>query len=69
MWSAKKHKGFVSDKSQDEDYYVLTVAALARELEFRHITECEAVLAVGPAGSSGSVRRRRPSASTSCGMS
>ena len=43
----EEHKGFVSDKSQDEDYYILTVAALARELEFRHITECEAVLAVG----------------------
>ena len=43
----EEHKGFVSDKSQDEDYYVLTVAALAKELEFRHITECEAVLAVG----------------------
>ena len=41
------HKGFISDKSQDEDYYILTVAALAKELEFRHITECEAVLAVG----------------------
>lgn len=43
----EEHKGFVSDKSQDEDYYILTVAALAKELEFRHITECEAVLAVG----------------------
>lgn len=43
----ENHKGFVSDKSQDEDYYILTVAALAEELEFRHITECEAVLAVG----------------------
>ena len=41
------HKGFVSDKSQDDDYYILTVAALAKELEFRHITECEVVLAVG----------------------
>ena len=43
----EEHKGFVSDKSQDEDYYILTVAALAKELEFRHIAECEAVLAVG----------------------
>ena len=43
----EEHKGFVSDKSQDEDYYILTVAALAKELEFRGITECEAVLAVG----------------------
>jgi plasmid segregation protein ParM len=41
------HKSFVSDKSQDEDYYILTVAALAKELEFRHITDCEIVLAVG----------------------
>ena len=43
----EEHKSFVSDKSQDEDYYILTVAALARELEFRHMTECDAVLAVG----------------------
>jgi plasmid segregation protein ParM len=41
------HKSFVSDKSQDEDYYILTIAALAKELEFRHITDCEVVLAVG----------------------
>ena len=41
------HKTFVSDKSQDEDYYILTIAALAKELEFRHITDCEVVLAVG----------------------
>ena len=41
------HKGFVSDKSQDDDYYILTIAALAKELEFRHITESEVVLAVG----------------------
>ena len=43
----EEHKVFVSDKSQDEDYYILTVAALAKELEFRHITDCEVVLAVG----------------------
>ena len=41
------HKGFVNDKSRDNDYYILTVAALAKELEFRHITESEVVLAVG----------------------
>lgn len=42
-----EHKGFVNDKTGDEDYYILTVAALAKELEFRRMTECEVVLAVG----------------------
>lgn len=29
----EEHKGFCAEKTQDEDYYVLTLAAIARELE------------------------------------
>lgn len=33
------HKGFVSDKQQDEDNYILTLAAVAKELEARGMKE------------------------------
>ena len=58
----EEHKGFVSDKSQDEDYYILTVAALAKELEFRHIGTSRNVRPCWRWGclSSGSARRKRP---------
>ena len=33
------HKEFVTDKIKDEDYYVLTLVAIAKELQAENITE------------------------------
>lgn len=41
------HKGFVADKNSDDDNYILTMAALAKELERRGLTEADVHLAVG----------------------
>ena len=41
------HKGFVADKSVDEDYYLLTLAAVARELNRNQLTEADVYLATG----------------------
>lgn len=41
------HKGFVADKQEDDDTYILTVAAIAKELEARGLTEAKIHLAVG----------------------
>ena len=41
------HKEFTADKMMDEDYYVLTLAAIARELELRRLTSARVYLAVG----------------------
>ncbi len=41
------HKEFVAEKVNDEDYYVLTLAAIATELEDSGITEADVILAVG----------------------
>ena len=41
------HKEFASDKMLDEDYYLLTLAAVARELHIRNMTTARVVLAVG----------------------
>ena len=41
------HKEFVAEKVNDEDYYVLTLAAIATELEENGITEADVFLAVG----------------------
>lgn len=41
------HKEFLPDKSMDEDYYALTLAAVAKELSADHLTEAEVHLAVG----------------------
>ena len=35
------HKEFTADKFLDEDYYALTLAAIARELRREHITEAK----------------------------
>ena len=43
----EEHKEFVPDKAQDEDYYLLTLAALARELRFRGLTSARVWLAAG----------------------
>ena len=41
------HKEFTADKFTDEDYYVLTLAAIARELRRERITEANVFIAAG----------------------
>ena len=41
------HKGFVADKQEDDDTYFMTLAAIAKELEARGLTEARIHLAVG----------------------
>ena len=41
------HKEFTSQKVMDEDYYVLTLAAIAREMNTQHLTSAKVLLAVG----------------------
>ena len=43
----EKHKEFVSDKMTDIDYYILTLAAIARELNIRRLTSAHVHLAAG----------------------
>lgn len=41
------HKEFTADKSRDQDYYILTLAAIAVELRFRDLTSARVYLAAG----------------------
>lgn len=41
------HKEFIADKAMDEDYYILTLMAVARELNLAGIREAEVHLAAG----------------------
>ena len=41
------HKEFAPDKVKDEDYYVLTLAAIAKELKAENLTEAHVVIAAG----------------------
>ena len=41
------HKEFVADKVMDMDYYILTLAAVARELRFRGLSSARVFLAAG----------------------
>ena len=41
------HKEFAPDKVKDEDYYVLTLAAIAKELRVENLTEAHVVIAAG----------------------
>lgn len=43
----ESHKVFVANKDEDDDYYILTLAAIAKELEVRGMTNAEVILAVG----------------------
>lgn len=42
-----KHKEFIADKVMDEDYYILTLMAVARELNVYGIREADVYLAAG----------------------
>ena len=41
------HKEFIADKSMDEDYYILTLMAVARELSLAGLTRADVHLVVG----------------------
>ncbi len=41
------HKSFIPDKQDDMDYYILTLAAIAKELRQRELTNARIFLAVG----------------------
>ena len=41
------HKEFAPDKIKDEDYYVLTLVAIAKELKAENLTEAHIVIAAG----------------------
>lgn len=41
------HKEFSAEKMLDEDYYVLTLAAIARELKSENLTEANVIIAAG----------------------
>ena len=41
------HKVFIANKDEDDDYYILTLAAIAKELDVRQIREADVILAVG----------------------
>lgn len=43
----ESHKVFIANKNEDEDYYILTLAAIAKELSFRGLHSGDVVLAVG----------------------
>ena len=43
----EEHKEFISDKMADSDYYILTLAAIARELKIRSLTSARVHLAAG----------------------
>lgn len=43
----EEHKEFIPDKAGDQDYYILTLAAVARELRFRGMTTARVYLAAG----------------------
>ena len=43
----EEHKEFIPDKALDQDYYILTLAAIARELRFRGMTTVRVHIAAG----------------------
>ena len=48
----EEHKEFCAEKTQDEDYYVLTLAAIARELDGKGMNRAKGIL-VERTGNSG----------------
>lgn len=43
----ESHKVFIANKNEDDDYYILTLAAIAKELAIRNIQTADVILAVG----------------------
>lgn len=44
---SEEHKEFIPDKMTDLDYYILTLAVIAREMDLAHMTSADIHLAVG----------------------
>lgn len=45
--TGESHKKFIPDKIRDEDYYLLTLVASAKELKDAGLTEANIILAAG----------------------
>ena len=43
----EQHKTFLQNKTEDNDYYILTIAALAREMISRQLREADVIIAAG----------------------
>lgn len=43
----ESHKEFSAEKTRDEEYYILTLAAIAKEMESESMSEAEVVIAAG----------------------
>lgn len=43
----ESHKVFIANKNADDDYYILTLAAVAKELKLRDLRSADVILAVG----------------------
>lgn len=43
----ESHKVFIANKNEDNDYFILTLVAIAKELAFRGQTDADIILAVG----------------------
>jgi len=43
----ENHKVFIANKDEDNDYYILTLAAVAKELELKGLRSADVILAVG----------------------
>lgn len=43
----ESHLTYLDNKTQDENFYILTLAAIAEELHYRHMNEANLILAVG----------------------
>ena len=43
----ESHKVFIANKNADDDYYILTLGAVAKELELRGLRSADVILAVG----------------------
>ena len=43
----EEHKEYVQDKNADDDYYILTLAAIAKELKHRNNTTAKVLIAAG----------------------
>ncbi len=41
------HKVFIANKDEDDDYYILTLAAIAEELKIRGLRDADVILSVG----------------------
>lgn len=43
----ESHKAFIASKDEDEDYFILTLTAIAKELRYRGMTDADVIVAAG----------------------